>query len=168
MKCVMLPFHVHYPVTNVLLLPLMSENAPYTGLYIGPLLNVCPGGLWIDYIWIFDTLFMPHDAFCMSLYCQKEKWAILTPSTLPYPFECLNLQAQCFMTCHCASFISQNILELPPLLIMLFWIKHTSKMRNTPKSDICLTFPSLSDIRKITKKCQKIPTYYLQMIQVNG
>ena len=71
MKCVMLPFHVHYTVTNVLLLPLMSENAPYTGLYIGPLLNVCPGGLWIDYIWIFDTLFRPHDAFCMSLYCQK-------------------------------------------------------------------------------------------------
>ena len=41
-------------------------------------------------------------------------------------------------------------------------------MRNTPKSDISLSFPSLSDIRKITKKCQKIPTYYLQMIQVNG
>ena len=41
-------------------------------------------------------------------------------------------------------------------------------MRNTAKSDICLIFPSLLDIRKIIKKCQKIPTYYLQMIQVNG
>ena len=168
MKCVMLPFHVHYTVTNVLLLPLMSENAPYTGLYIGPLLNVCPGALWIDYIWIFDTLFRPPDAFCMSLYCQKEKWAILTPSTLPYPLECLNLQAQCLRTCHYASFTSQNILELPPVLLLLSWIKDILKMRNTPKSDICLTFPSLSGIRKIVKKCQKIPTYYLQMIQVNG
>ena len=168
MKCVMPPFHVHYTVTNVLLLPLMSENAPYTGLYIGPLLNVCPGALWIDHIWIFDTLFRPPDAFCMSLYCQKEKWAILTPSTLPYPLECLNLQAQCFRTCHYASFTSQNISKLPPLLLMLSWIKHTPKMRNTPKSDICLSFPSLSGIRKIIKKCQKIPTYYLQMIQVNG
>ena len=100
----------------------------------------------------------------MSLYCQKEKWAILTPSTLPYPFGCLNLQAQCFRTCHYASFTSHNILELPPSFFMLSWIKHTPKMRNTPKSDICLTFPSLSGIRKITKKCQKIPTYYLQMI----
>ena len=168
MKCVMLPCHVHYTVTNVLLLPLMSENGPYTGLYIGPLLNVCPGALLIECVWIFDTLFRPPDAFCMSLYCQKEKWAILTPSTLPYPLECLNLQAQCLRTCHYASFTSQNILGLPPLLLMLSWIKHTSKMRNTPKSDICLTFPSLSGIRKITKKCQKIPTYYLQMIQVNG
>ena len=50
MKCVMPPFHVHYTVTNVLLLPLMSENAPYTGLYIGPLLNVCPGALLTYYI----------------------------------------------------------------------------------------------------------------------
>ena len=158
------PFHVHYTVTNVLLLPLMSENAPYTGLYIGPLLNVCPGALLIEYVWIFDTLFRHPDASCMSLYCQKEKSAILTPSTLPYPLGCLNLQAQCFRTCHCASFISQNILELPPLLLMLSWIKHTPKMRNTAKSDICLSFPSLSGIRKITKKCQKIPTYYLQMI----
>ena len=115
MKCVMLSLNGHYSVTNVLLLPLMSENAPYTGLYIGPLLNVCPGGLWIDYIWIFDTLFTPPDAFCMSLYCQKEKWAILTPSTLPYPLGCLNLQAQCFRTCHYASFTSHNIPELPPL-----------------------------------------------------
>ena len=168
MKCVMLSLNVHYSVTNVLLLPLMSENAPYTGLYIGPLLNVFPGGLWIDHIWIFDTLFTPPDAFCMSLYCQKEKWAILTPSTLPYPFECLNPQAQCLRTCHCVSFTSQNIPELLLLLLMLSWIKHTLKMRNTAKSDICLTFPSLSGIRKITKKCQKIPTYYLQMIQVNG
>ena len=168
MKCVMLSLNVHYTVTNVLLLPLMSENAPYTGLYIGPLLNICPGSLWIDYIWIFDMLFRPHDAFCMSLHCQKEKWAILTPSTLPYPLQCLHIQAQCFRTCHYASFTSQNISKLPPLLLMLSWIKHTPKMRNTPKSDICLTFPSLSDIRKIIKKCQKIPTYYLQMIQVNG
>ena len=168
MKCVMLPLNVHCSVTNVLLLPLMSENAPYTGLYIGPLLNVCPGGLWIDYIWIFDTLSRPPDAFCMSLYCQKEKWAILTPSTLPYPLECLNLQAQCLRTCHYASFTSQNILGLPPSLFMLSWIKHILKMRNTPKSDICLSFPSLSGIWKITKKCQKIPTHYLQMIQVNG
>ena len=45
MKCVMLLLNVHYSVTNVLLLPLMSENAPYTGLYISPLLNVCPGAL---------------------------------------------------------------------------------------------------------------------------
>ena len=114
MKCVMLPLNVNHSVSNVLLLPLMSENAPYTGLYIGPLLNVCPGALWIGYIWIFDTLFRPPDAFCMSLYCQHEKWAILTLSTSPYPLECLNLQAQCFMTCHCASFTSQNILGLPP------------------------------------------------------
>ena len=162
------PFHVHYTVTNVLLLPPMSENAPYTGLYIGPLLNVCPGALWIGYIWIFDTLFRPPDAFCMCLYCQKEKWAILTPSTLPYPLECLKLQAQCFRTCHCPNFTSHNILELPPLLLMVSWIKHTPKMRNTAKSDICLTFSSLSDIRKISKKCQKIPKYYLQMIQING
>ena len=110
----------------------------------------------------------PPDAFCMSLYCQKEKWAILTPSTLPYPFECLNLQAQCFRTCHLSSVTYQNISKLPPLFLMVSWIKHTPKMRNTAKSDICLSFPSLSDIRKITKKCQKIPTYYLQMIQVNG
>ena len=164
MKCVMPPFHVHYTVTNVLLLPLMSENAPYTGLYIGPLLNVCPGALWIDHIWIFDMLFRPPDAFCMSLYCQKEKWAILTPSTLPYPFECLNLQAQCFRTCHCVSFTSQNISELLPLLLMLSWIKHTPKMRNTPKSDICLTFPSLSGIRKIVKKCHNTAWILLQMI----
>ena len=167
MKCVMLPFHVHYPVTNVLLLPLMSENAPYTGLYIGPLLNVCPGALLIEYVWIFDTLSRPSDASCMSLYCQKEKWAILTPSTLPYPLQCLHIQAQCFRTCHCTSPTSNNIWELPPLLLMLSWIKHTPKMRNTPKSDICLTFPSLSDIRKIAKKYQRMPTYYLQMIQVN-
>ena len=104
----------------------------------------------------------------MSLYCQKEKWAILTPSTLPYPLECLNLQAQCLRTCHYASFTSQNILGLPPLLLLLSWIKHILKMRNTPKSDICLSFPSLSGIRKIIKKCQKIPISYLQMIQVNG
>ena len=164
MKCVMLPFHVHYTVTNVLLLPLMSENAPYTGLYIGPLFNVCPGGLWMDYIWIFDTLFTPPDAFCMSLYCQKEKWAILTPSTLPYPLECLNLQAQCLKPCHYASFTSQNILGLPPLLLLLSWIKHILKMRNTPKSDICLSFPSLSDIRKIIKKCQNTASILLHMI----
>ena len=164
MKCVMPPFHVHYTVTNVLLLPLMSENAPYTGLYIGPLLNVCPGRLWIDYIWIFDTLFTLPDAFCMSLYCQKEKWAILTPSTLPYPLECLNLQAQCLRTCHYASFTSQNILGLPPLLLLLSWIKHILKMRNTPKSDICLSFPSLSDIRKIIKKCQNTASILLHMI----
>ena len=119
MKCVMPPFHVHYTVTNVLLLPLMSENAPYTGLYIGPLLNVCPGSLLTYYIRIFDTLFTPPDAFCMSLYCQKKKWAILTPSTLPYPLGCLNLQAQYFRTCHCASFTSQNISKLPPSLLML-------------------------------------------------
>ena len=100
----------------------------------------------------------------MSLYCQKEKWAILTPSTLPYPLECLNLQAQCFRTCHYASFTSQNILGLPPLLLMLSWIKHTSKMRNTPKSDICLTFPSLSDIRKIVKKCHNTAWILLQMM----
>ena len=168
MKYVMLSLNVHYSVTNVLLLPLMSENAPYTGLYIGPLLNVCPGALLIECVWIFDTLFTPHAAFCMSLYCQKEKWAILTPSTLPYPFECLNLQAQCFRTCHLSSVTYQNISKLPPLFLMVSWIKHTPKMRNTAKSDICLTFPSLSGIRKITKKCQKIPTYYLQMIQVNG
>ena len=165
MKCVMPPFHVHYTVTNVLLLPLMSENAPYTGLYIGPLLNVCPGGLWIDYIWIFDTLFTPS-------------WRVLYVSVLPkgemghidtiYPLRWLNLQAQCFRTCHCTSSTSNNIWELPPLLLMLSWIKHTPKMRNTAKSDICLIFPSLSGIRKIIKKCQKIPTYYLQMIQVNG
>ena len=153
MKCVMLPLNVHYSVTNVLLLPLMSENAPYTGLYIGPHLNVCPGALLIEYVWIFDTLFTPPGAFCMSLYCQKEKWAILTPSTLPYPLECLNLQAQCFRTCHYASFTSYNISELPPLFLMLSWIKHTPKMRNTAKSDICLIFPSLSGIRKIIKKC---------------
>ena len=164
MKCVMLPFHVHYSVTNVLLLPLMSENAPYTGLYIGSLLNVCPGALLIGYIWIFDMLFRPPDAFCMSLYCQKEKWAILTPSTLPYPLECLNLQAQYLRTCHYASFTSQNILGLPPLLLLLSWIKHILKMRNTPKSDICLTFPSLSDIRKIIKKCQNTASILLQMI----
>ena len=164
MKCVMLPCHVHYTVTNVLLLPLMSENAPYTGLYIGPPLNVCSGGLWIDYIWIFDALLRPPDAFCMSLYCQKEKWAILTPSTLPYPFECLNLQAQCFRTCHCVSFTSQNIPELLLLLLMLSWIKHTLKMRNTAKFDICLLFPSLSDIRKITKKCHNTASILLQMI----
>ena len=164
MKCVMPPFHVHYTVTNVLLLPLMSENAPYTGLYIGPLLNVCPGSLWTYYIWIFDTLFRPHDAFCMSLHCQKEKWAILTPSTLPYPLECLNLQAQYLRTCHYASFTSQNILGLPPLLLLLSWIKHILKMRNTPKSDICLSFPSLSDIRKIIKKCQNTASILLHMI----
>ena len=164
MKCVMLPLNVHYTVTNVLLLLLMSENAPYTGLYIGPLLNVCPGALWIDYIWIFDTLFTLHDAFCMCLYCQKEKWAILTPSTLPYPLECLNLQAQCLRTCHYASLTSQNILGLPPLLFMLSWIKHILKMRNTPKSDICLTFPSLSGTRKIIKKCQNTASILLQMI----
>ena len=161
MKCVMLPLNVNHTVSNVLLLPLMSENAPYTGLYIGPHLNVCPGALLIEYVWIFDTLFTPPDAFCMSLYCQHEKWAILTLSTSPYPLECLNLQAQCFMTCHCASFISQNILELPPLLFMLSWIKHTPKMRNTAKSDICLTFPSLLDIRKITKKCQNTASILL-------
>ena len=153
MKCVMLSLNVHYSVTNVLLLPLMSENAPYTGLYIGPLLNVCPGALLIECVWIFDTLFRPPDAFCMSLYCQKEKWAILTPSTLPYPFECLNLQAQCFRTCHLASVTYQNISKLPPLFLMVSWIKHTPKMRNTAKSDICLIFPSLSGIRKIIKKC---------------
>ena len=161
MKCVMLPLNVHYTVTNVLLLPLMSENAPYTGLYIGPLLDVFPGALWIDYIWIFDTLFRPPDAFCMCLYCQKEKWAILTPSSLPYPLECLNLQAQCFRTCHCASFTSHNILELPPLLLMVSWIKHTPKMRNTAKSDICLSFSSLSGIWKIIKKCQNTASILL-------
>ena len=161
MKCVMLPLNVNHTVSNVLLLPLMSENAPYTGLYIGPHLNVCPGALLIEYVWIFDTLFTPPDAFCMSLYCQHEKWAILTLSTSPYPLECLNLQAQCFMTCHCASFTSQNILELPHLLLMLSWIKHTPKMRNTAKSDICLTFPSLLDIRKITKKCQNTASILL-------
>ena len=164
MKCVMPPFHVHYTVTNVLLLPLMSENAPYTGLYIGPHLNVCPGALLMEYVWIFDTLFTPPDAFCMSLYCQKEKWAILTPSTLPYPLECLNLQAQCLRTCHYASFTSQNILGLPLLLFILSWIKHILKMRNTPKSDICLSFPSLSDIRKIIKKCQNTASILLHMI----
>ena len=164
MKYVMLSLNVHYSVTNVLLLPLMSENAPYTGLYIGPLLNVCPGALLIECVWIFDTLFRPPDAFCMSLYCQKEKWAILTPSTLPYPLQWLSLQAQCFRTCHYASFTSQNIWGLPPSLLMLSWIKHTPKMRNTPKSDICLTFPSLSDIRKIIKKCQNTASILLQMI----
>ena len=164
MKCVMLSLNVHYSVTNVLLLPLMSENAPYTGLYIGPLLNVCPGALLMECVWIFDTLFRPPDAFCMSLYCQKEKWAILTPSTLPYPLQCLNPQAQCFKTCHCASFTSQNISGLTPLLFILSWIKHTLKMRNTPKSDICLTFPSLSDIRKIIKKCQNTASILLHMI----
>ena len=147
MKCAMLSLNVHYTVTNVLLLPLMSENAPYTGLYIGPHLYICPGALLIEYVWIFDMLSTPPDAFCMSLYCQKEKWAILTPSTLPYPLQWLSLQAQCFRTCHYASFTSQNIWGLPPSLLMLSWIKHTPKMRNTPKSDICLTFPSLSDIR---------------------
>ena len=161
MKCVMLPFHVHYTVTNVLLLPLMSENAPYTGLYIGPLLNVCPGALLIECVWIFDTLFTPPDAFCMSLYCQKEKWDILTPSTLPYPLECLNLQAQCLRTCHYASVTSYNISELPPLFLMLSWIKHTPKMRNTAKSDICLSFPSLSGIWKIIKKCQNTASILL-------
>ena len=153
MKYVMLSLNVHYSVTNVLLLHLMSENAPYTGLYIGPLLNVCPGALLIECVWIFDTLSRPSDAFCMSLYCQKEKWAILTPSTLPYPLGCLNLQAQCFRTCHCAIFTSQDILGLSPLTLHPFL--NQTYPKNAKHTQIWHMFDISQPLRH-QKNCQKV------------
>ena len=160
MKCIMLPLNVNHSVSNVLLLPLMSENAPYTGLYIGPLLNVCPGGLWIDYIWIFDTLFRPHDAFCMSLYCQKEKWDILTPSTLPYPLECLTFR-------HSVS--GRVIMLVLPPIIFQSSPPHSSCFPESNIPQKCETQPNLTyvchfPVSQTSEKSLKSAKRYLHTI----